>query len=210
LQAIAAIDKKESERLAGIKSSSAMLQHLTTHKRAWLQRGADDTRTEEEVEYVAEDNDIVGVFFSASWCGPSHEFTPLLKKAYEEYRAESKGFEVVFVSLDENVEQFNTYFAEMPWLALPYATTEEEVTLRADIMKLYAVKYIPKLVMINAQSGEVITEDGVAAIRYKAKGQVSLCSSDPVLIPHRLYACIMCIYCEYILDAYAGNFTRRG
>jgi len=33
---------------------------------------------------------LVGLYFSAHWCGPCRQFTPILSKVYEEVRAAGK------------------------------------------------------------------------------------------------------------------------
>jgi nucleoredoxin len=52
-------------------------------------------------------------------CPPCREFTPLLASLYEELNADEKVFEVVFFSGDKSEEQFDEYYSEMPWTALP-------------------------------------------------------------------------------------------
>lgn len=66
------------------------------------------------------DADVVGVYFSAHWCPPCRQFTPMLAQLYTMLRAAGKKFEVVFVSADKSESDFDAYFGEMPWLALPY------------------------------------------------------------------------------------------
>lgn len=53
-------------------------------------------------------------------CPPCQAFTPVLSEVYKQINKEEKRFEIVFVSSDQNEEAFKGYFAEMPFLALPY------------------------------------------------------------------------------------------
>ena len=64
---------------------------------------------------------VVGLYFSASWCGPCHRFTPKLVEAYSELSSKNADFEVVFVLTDEDGESFCKYFSVMPWLAIPFS-----------------------------------------------------------------------------------------
>lgn len=60
--------------------------------------------------------------FSAHWCPPCRRFTPKLADAYKNVSDDmKKNFDIVFISLDEQQSEFDEYFKEMPWKALPYA-----------------------------------------------------------------------------------------
>ena len=73
--------------------------------------------------------EYVGIYFSAHWCGPCRSFTPKLAEFYNKFTKESPGkLEIVFVSSDGTDAEFNSYYAEMPWLALPYLNREAEVS----------------------------------------------------------------------------------
>ena len=57
---------------------------------------------------------------SAHWCPPCKAFTPKLAARYAKAAEQGKNFEIVFCSWDKNKSQFEEYFSEMPWLAIPY------------------------------------------------------------------------------------------
>lgn len=107
----------------------------------------------------------VGLYFSASWCGPCKRFTPVLVEVYNEIS--SKGdFEVVFVSADEDDEAFKGYFSKMPWLAIPFSDSE----IRDSLDELFEVRGIPYLVILD-ENGKVLTDSGVEIIReYGVEG----------------------------------------
>jgi len=104
---------------------------------------------------------VVGLYFSAHWCPPCRGFTPKLVEFYNLMKttAESKGaqseFEIIFVSSDQDQEQFEGYYAEMPWLALPFANRD----LKNKLSKNFKVKGIPMFVILD-KDGSVITTDG--------------------------------------------------
>ena len=52
-------------------------------------------------------------------CPPCREFTPILAELYNEVNADGKILEIVFGSGDKTQEEFDEYFGEMPWIALP-------------------------------------------------------------------------------------------
>ena len=43
---------------------------------------------------------VIGVYFSALWCGPCGRFTPKLASVYNKVKGSGQFFEIVFVSFD--------------------------------------------------------------------------------------------------------------
>ena len=72
---------------------------------------------------------VLGLYFSANWCPPCRAFTPQLVQWYNRFKKSSNGsnFDIVFLSSDKTVEDFNEYFKEMPWYAVPYAARQTKV-----------------------------------------------------------------------------------
>ena len=105
-------------------------------------------------------NEVVGIYFSAHWCGPCRHFTPILSRLYNELKALGKSFEIVFVSSDRNDDAFHEYFKEMPWLAIPFA----EQVLRDKLEDIFECRGIPKLVLLDGKNGEVISLEGKSKI----------------------------------------------
>jgi len=68
---------------------------------------------------------IIGLYFSAHWCGPCRSFTPMLKSKYEAFLADGKPLEIVFISSDRDEHSAKEYFAsEMPWKMLSFEDRE--------------------------------------------------------------------------------------
>ena len=143
-----------------LKARSPRLQLLKTAQRTTLQRGGEVVGEPEEVDAVAARADIVGFYFSASWCGPCRNFTPRLARAYRRLRAAGERFEVVFISADRDKAPFDAYFAEMPWLALPFS----EKDLNTDLKALFDIHGIPALVLLRSSDGKVVKMDGRSVI----------------------------------------------
>ncbi|KAK1281231.1 putative nucleoredoxin 1 [Acorus gramineus] len=102
---------------------------------------------------------IIGLYFSASWCGPCRRFTPNLIEVYNELLSRGN-FEVVFISDDHDEEAFNGYFSKMPWLAMPFSDASDRDRLR----KLFKVRGIPFLVIIDGATGKVLTVKGASVV----------------------------------------------
>ena len=64
---------------------------------------------------VLEGAEFVGIYFSAHWCPPCRNFTPVLAQFYEEVNKDGKKLEIIFVTSDRDEASFKEYFALMPW-----------------------------------------------------------------------------------------------
>ncbi|KAF7123828.1 hypothetical protein RHSIM_Rhsim12G0116600 [Rhododendron simsii] len=95
----------------------------------------------------------VGLYFSASWCGPCQQFTPNLVEVYNELSPKGD-FEIVFVSADRADEAFKGYFSKMPWLAIPFSDSNT----RDRLDELFKVMGIPHLVILDENGKVSISE----------------------------------------------------
>ncbi|KAF0688576.1 Aste57867_19821 [Aphanomyces stellatus] len=101
------------------------------------------------------DTAIVGLYFSAHWCGPCREFTPVLGAKYEKLKAVHPEFEVLYVSSDRTQAEFDATFGEMPFLGLPFADRD----MKTALVEHFRVPWLPFLVFVNAH-GDVLERDG--------------------------------------------------
>uniref|UniRef100_A0AC34QPS1 Thioredoxin domain-containing protein n=1 Tax=Panagrolaimus sp. JU765 TaxID=591449 RepID=A0AC34QPS1_9BILA len=107
-------------------------------------------------------NKVVALYFSAHWCGPCRNFTPILKDFYDEL-AGTKELEIVFVSFDRTAADLDKYLSEAHgnWLYIPYGDKNIET-----LSEKYGVSGIPSLIVIKPD-GEVITKEGRADVQGK-------------------------------------------
>merc|ERR1712166_161033 len=111
-----------------------------------------------ELSALRGEGKVVGLYFSAHWCPPCKAFTPLLVETYQKVKAAGKEFEVVFVSSEKDMGQFQEYFATMPWLAIPPGDKR-----KAALSARYEVEGIPALVLVDGATGETINAKGRGA-----------------------------------------------
>lgn len=112
---------------------------------------------------------VLGLYFSAHWCGPCRAFTPQLAAKYNAWVKEGPlkdKFEIVFISSDRGEAQFKEYVAEMPWLAMPFSNRAG----KAALSKSFDVSGIPALVIVGAD-GKVINPNARAALTTDATGE---------------------------------------
>ncbi|XP_053383839.1 uncharacterized protein LOC123535689 [Mercenaria mercenaria] len=116
------------------------------------------------------DKEHIGLYFSAHWCPPCKGFTPRLAEYYQKYNSKSSHgkLEIVFVSSDQNEKEFNTYFAEMPWIALRF----EDRDTKGMLAKKYGISGIPTLVILD-KNGKLITNNGRGRVAEDPNGEKS-------------------------------------
>jgi len=72
---------------------------------------------------------VAGLYFSAHWCPPCRGFTPELAKFYKQMKEKvGDKFEIIFISSDRSEGDWKGYFAEMPWLSIPFSARDIKVT----------------------------------------------------------------------------------
>eukprot|EP00577_Skeletonema_sp_RCC1716_P018675 CAMPEP_0113410666 /NCGR_PEP_ID=MMETSP0013_2-20120614/21828_1 /TAXON_ID=2843 ORGANISM="Skeletonema costatum, Strain 1716" /NCGR_SAMPLE_ID=MMETSP0013_2 /ASSEMBLY_ACC=CAM_ASM_000158 /LENGTH=267 /DNA_ID=CAMNT_0000296917 /DNA_START=1 /DNA_END=801 /DNA_ORIENTATION=+ /assembly_acc=CAM_ASM_000158 len=105
--------------------------------------------------------DLVFFYASAHWCGPCRRFTPQLIKFYNDakamYAKAPGALQKLKLSLSaHDVNGFRSYYASMPWLAVPFDADTREILL--SWMK---VKGIPQLMCLDGRTGKVYETNGV-------------------------------------------------
>ena len=118
-----------------------------------------------ELDALRGEGKVIGLYFSAHWCPPCKAFTPKLVETYNKVKAAGKQLEIVFVSSDRDMKQFQEYFATMPWLAIPNGD-KRKGTLSAH----FEVEGIPTFVVLDAKTGEVVNGNARGAVGADPEG----------------------------------------
>ena len=100
---------------------------------------------------------VVMLYFSASWCPPCRQFTPMLAQFYKNMRAAGRSLEIVFVSADRDAMSFRQYLAEHhgDWYAVPY-----DSPARNKLSAYFKVQGIPRLIVFS-DSGNIVCNNAV-------------------------------------------------
>merc|ERR1712193_538089 len=104
-----------------------------------------------EAEKALENKDLVLYYFSAHWCPPCRQFTPMLADFY----GEVDNVEIVFVSSDRSPEDMLSYMKEShgDWLACQHNSA-----VANQLKQKYGISGIPSLVVCK-KDGTVVTKD---------------------------------------------------
>ncbi|XP_012444965.1 probable nucleoredoxin 2 isoform X1 [Gossypium raimondii] len=101
--------------------------------------------TDQQVKISDLEGKVIGIYFSANWYPPCRNFNRVLIGVYEQLKSNGSNFEIVFVSSDEDLDAFNSYRENMPWLSIPFSDLETKKALN----RKYDVESIPCLVILQ-------------------------------------------------------------
>jgi len=103
--------------------------------------------------------DIVCFYFSAHWCPPCRQFTPILKDFYEE--VSDNGVEIIFVSSDRSPDEMKSYLKEShgEWLSVEHGSE-----LAQALKQNFGITGIPALVVCKAD-GTVVSKNARADVQ---------------------------------------------
>jgi len=105
---------------------------------------------------------VVIVDFWATWCGPCRKEMPNVKALREKLK--DRGFDVVGVSVDKDLEALDTYLQEndIPWETLAGDEASE-------LAEKYGVRGIPTMMLIDQKGNVVAVAHNIAALAPQAE-----------------------------------------
>jgi len=74
---------------------------------------------------------------------------------------------VIFCSGDKTEELYNEYYGEQPWHALPFKDPRV-----ATLAKKFEVRGVPRLIIVNRATGEVIDQNAVQKVTMEGPGAI--------------------------------------
>ena len=112
--------------------------------------------------------ELIGVYFSAHWCGPCRAFTPRLAKFYNNVNKDKKQVEIIFNSADQDLKSFNEYFSTMPWIATPFDSDSKN-----QIDEACGINSIPQLIIFD-NKGHIIDGSGRSTVDSKGDEAINV------------------------------------
>lgn len=132
---------------------------LTLPQQLYIKDPTDKTKIKDTTFIqLLKSNSLIGLYFSGHWCPPCNHFTPQLLNFYNAVNKEKKQIEIIFISHDEDEIEFQEYYNEMPWAAVPY-----DFEGREDISESFNIVGIPSLIVIN-NKGKLLDLQGKSSI----------------------------------------------
>ena len=83
---------------------------------------------------------------------------------------------MIFISLDSVQSQYDQYRNTMPWLSVPFSNLHK-LRIKDELSGKYGVKGIPDLIVLDGNSGEVVSRNGRGEYASYFKGEYKTGSS---------------------------------
>lgn len=119
-----------------------------------------------------EDQELVMLYFAAYWNSDCKPFFALLDDFYKIVSKEAK-LEVIYISCDRSLQHFKEAFVKLPYLAMPPGTSP----LKNTLARALQLVDMPSLVVMNPQTGHIITTKAVEQIENLDRRNIDQCKA---------------------------------
>ncbi|XP_031351338.1 nucleoredoxin-like protein 2 [Photinus pyralis] len=105
---------------------------------------------------VTQNNKYIMYYFSASWCSGCKLLLPKIKSIYTESRNRQIPLEIIYISLDDNMEEMMKGFRNNHgnWFAIPFGSPVIE-----ELRYRFEVAYVPFIAVLK-NDGTIVTKNG--------------------------------------------------
>ena len=126
------------------------------------QEGDTESYPTKSTKDVFKGKEFVLLYFSAV-SHPCTMFAPMLKAFYENH---ADTLEVVYVSSDKTLDDFDENYANMSWVAIP--NDDDGFKVKKKLAELLKVQKIPVLIILQVETGLFVTNKAHLQIRALA------------------------------------------
>jgi len=98
--------------------------------------------------------ELILLYFAASFTKGDKKIRPFLVEFYNA-AAKDNDLEIIYVSSDGIVEEFEGHYETMPWLAIPSAPGS--AAIKQYLAQTLSVRKQPSLIVIDAKTGELVS-----------------------------------------------------
>jgi thiol-disulfide isomerase/thioredoxin len=150
-------NKMKSLQLVGVATADSKKEPATTET-DWVGKTmvlAGKTADGKQFDIAAYKGKVVLVDFWATWCGPCKALIPHVKETYAKHH--DKGFEVVGVSLDKDLNALRTYIVQeqLPWVNVIGELQNGKVVF--PLATAYGVRGIPATFVVDKE-GKIVSQ----------------------------------------------------
>jgi len=105
-----------------------------------------------------------------------------MKAVYESKKEKNEGFEVIYCSWDKQQSDFDGYFKDMPWKAIPF----QDAKKIGDAIQVHLktkINSIPTLLMVDPKLGVLLEKDGRSRI-HDYQQELAMAGDKRQLLAH--------------------------
>jgi len=109
---------------------------------------------------------LLCIYFSANWCPPCRQFTPMLNQAYNAWKANDEPIEIVFMSSCQTPQDTDEYYGHMDFCRIAH-----DHPVKGELSQYFGVSGIPCLAVVD-HTGKVISQNATGDV-YGGPGAIN-------------------------------------